>query len=130
MNWKLPLKIAAPAALLTLPACASVAEADVDGSDVKLGQTAMVNGPRVKPVSVLEDSRCPMNARCIWAGRVRLQMVWLRPKGNETFEVTLGEPVQLADGKFTLTSVRPETRTDRKIELRDYRFSFDFQGGL
>ena len=130
MNWKLALKTTSPIALLVLSGCATVAQAEADGSNVRLGQTAMVNGPRIKPVAILEDSRCPMNARCIWAGRVRLKMIWLRPKGNQMFEVTLGEPVQLADGQFSLTAVHPEKRTDRPIGNRDYRFSFDFQGGL
>lgn len=102
-----------------------------DGSDVALGQRAMVDGPVVQPVKVLEDSRCPMNARCIWAGRVRLQMVWHRGNGEkQPFEVTLGEPVQLADGQFTLESVRPEKMTNVTLKPEDYRFSFRFAGGL
>src|SRR3546814_10221521 len=55
----------------------------------------------VQPVEVVEDSRCPMNARCVWAGRVRVKMLWLRGNGEkQSFEVTLGEETQLADGKF------------------------------
>ena len=100
------------------------------GDNVALGQEAYADGPHVKPVKILEDSRCPMNARCIWAGRVRLEMQWVRPGGNQTFELTLGEPHQLADGAITLTSVRPEKRTDVEIKPSDYRFSFEFQGGI
>ena len=120
-------------ASLALSACAATGQKTplADGSDVALGQRAMVDGPVVQPVKVLEDSRCPMNARCIWAGRVRLQMVWMRGNGEkQPFEVTLGEPVQLADGQFTLESVRPEKRTDLTIRPEDYHFSFRFAGGL
>src|SRR3546814_2440709 len=49
-----------------------------DGSDVALCQKAYVDGPLVQPVAVVEDSRCPMNVRCVWAGRVRVKMLWLR----------------------------------------------------
>ena len=35
-----------------------------------LNQTADLGGGlRVRPLEVLEDSRCPQNARCVWAGR-------------------------------------------------------------
>lgn len=123
--------IALPAAL-ALSACATTRGAPLpDGSDVALGQKAYVDGPLVQPVEVLEDSRCPMNARCVWAGRVRVKMVWIRGNGEkQPFEATLGEPVQLADGQFTLESVRPEKMTNVTIKPSDYRFSFRFAGGL
>lgn len=120
-------------AIVALSACVTTAQQTAlpDGSDVALGQRAMVDGPIVEPVKILEDSRCPTNARCVWAGRVKLQMVWIRGNGErQPFEVTLGEPVQLADGQFTLESVRPEKRTDMTIKPEDYRFSFRFAGGI
>lgn len=122
-------------AVLTVSACAASSQEGiaippvVDGSDVRLGQAAYVDGPIVKPMEILEDSRCPMNARCIWAGRVRVKMLWLRGKNAEEFELTLGQPHQLADGEITLTSVRPEKRTDVTLKSEDYRFSFSFAGG-
>ena len=123
--------IALPAAI-ALSACATTAAAPLpDGSDVALGERAYVDGPIVQPVEVVEDSRCPMNARCVWAGRVRVKMLWLRGNGEkQPFEVTLGEETQLADGKFTLESVRPEKMTNVTIKPSDYRFSFRFAGGL
>lgn len=126
------LAILALPAALALSACATTRGAPLpDGSDVALGQKAYVDGPLVQPVEVLEDSRCPMNARCVWAGRVRVKMVWIRGNGEkQPFEAALGEPVQLADGQFTLESVRPEKMTNVTIKPSDYRFSFRFAGGL
>ena len=126
------LAILALPAALALSACATTRGAPLpDGSDVALGQKAYVDGPLVQPVEVLEDSRCPMNARCVWAGRVRVKMVWIRGNGEkQPFEATLGEPVQLADGQFTLESARPEKTTNVTIKPSDYRFSFRFAGGL
>lgn len=123
--------LALPATLL-LSACATTADAPLpDGSNVALGQKAYVDGPLVQPVAIVEDSRCPMNARCVWAGRVRVKMVWIRGNGErQPFEATLGEETQLADGKFTLESVRPEKRTDVTLKPGDYRFSFRFAGGF
>ncbi len=119
-----------PVMVIALSACVTATQADADSSSVRLGQTAYINGPRVRPVAVLEDSRCPMNARCIWAGRVRLKMLWVKPTGDQEFELTLGEQKPLADGAITLTSVRPEKTIEGKATSADYRFSFDFQGGI
>jgi len=117
---------------LLLAACATTAGAPLpDGRHVALGQRAFVDGPIVEPVAVIEDSRCPLNARCIWAGRVRVKMLWHRGNGEkQAFEAVLGKPVQLADGQFALTSVRPEKRSDAAIRSEDYRFAFTFAGGL
>lgn len=126
------MAIVALPAILALSACATTRSAPLpDGSNVALGQKAYVDGPLVQPVEVIEDSRCPMNARCVWAGRVRVKMVWIRGNGEkQPFEATLGEPVQLADGQFTLESVRPEKMTNVTTKPSDYRFSFRFAGGL
>lgn len=127
-------RLAAPAffAATALSACAATSQTAPlqDGSNVALGQKAYVDGPIVQPVEILEDSRCPMNARCVWAGRVRLKMLWIRGNGErQPFEVTLGESTPLADGSITLESVRPEKRTDVTIKPGDYRFSLRFAGG-
>lgn len=128
-------RIAAPilAAALTLSACAAVRERTPlpDASNVAIGERAYADGPVVEPVAVLEDSRCPMNARCVWAGRVRVQMIWWRGNGDkQSFEVTLGEATALADGSITLEAVRPDRMTNVELKPEDYRFSFHFAGGL
>ena len=96
----------------------------------RLGQTVYVDGPRVTPLRVIEDSRCPMNARCVWAGRVVLRVKVQGGAWQREVDLTLGEPAQVADGGLTLVSVTPDRRTDRAIKPRDYRFAFTFQGGL
>jgi hypothetical protein len=114
-----------------LSACVSTPPPSRDGQDVALGQTAYVDGPLVRPVSVLEDSRCPSDVQCVWAGRVRVQMQWLRPNGDQQeFDLNLSEPHSLADGQITLTAVRPVKQSKTAIAASDYRFTFRFEGGL
>jgi hypothetical protein len=113
-------------------ACVTIPSIKPDGVDVVLGQTAYVDGPKIRPIKVIEDSRCPMNARCIWAGRVRILAVWAKPSGDEEIELTLGEPLPLADGSLTLIDVKPSRMAGegKAIKPGDYRFSFQFVGGL
>lgn len=127
-----PLAAILSVAALSLSACATTAQKAplADGRDVGLGQRAFVDGPIVQPVEVIEDSRCPANARCIWAGRVRVKMIWWRGNGEkQPFEVTLGESTPLADGAIRLEAVRPEKTAGSTISPRDYRFSLRFDGG-
>ena len=125
MNWKKYL----PVTTLLLTACMTTPEPRTDGSDVALSQEAYVDGPIVKPVAVLEDSRCPADAQCVWAGRVRLKMLWMHPRRNREFELSTDQSASIADGAITLLSVRPEKRTDRPTKPEDYRFSLRFDGG-
>ena len=122
-------------ALLSLSACVTNAGTDTplaDGNNVPLGRSAYIDGPIIRPVKVIEDSRCPMNARCIWAGTVKIEAIWVRPNGDRTIELELGKPVPLADGGIELTDVSPSRMAGEGRELKpaDYRFSFRFMGGI
>lgn len=118
------------AATALLTACATAPATRPHEGPVALGQTAYAGGPTARPVKVIEDSRCPANARCIWAGRVVVRTIVTTGRGSNPIDLILGEPVQVADGKLALVSVTPERYTDKPLAQRDYRFTFDFQGGL
>lgn len=121
--------ILAVIASIAVSGCAATAASPREGP-ARLGQTVYVDGPRVTPLRVIEDSRCPMNARCIWAGRVVLRVKAQGGAWSREIDLTLGEPLQVADGALTLIGVTPSRHTDRQIASRDYRFTFTFQGGL
>src|SRR5262245_3093654 len=61
----------------------------------KIGETADLGGGLVvRPLAIIEDSRCPSNVQCIWAGRLRVRA---NVSGDDV-ELTLGEPAQTAHG--------------------------------
>lgn len=97
-----------------------------------LGETVAVDGPKVTPLAVLEDSRCPMNARCVWAGQVRLKVRVHLGAGDRDLELTSGKPLPVADGTLELVEVRPDrvAGEGQSLDPRDYRFGFKFMGGL
>lgn len=91
---------------------------------VELGQTADLGGGlRVRPLEVLEDSRCPQNARCVWAGRLQLRVA---VEGAGEFEISAGEAtIETAKGAFEIVAVSPGPWTDWPQEQRPpYRFGF------
>lgn len=121
-----PISLLLNFALLT--SCAS--NRAIEGP-VRLGQTAFVSGPRVRPDRIIEDSRCPRDVQCIWTGRLIVATTVIGGGWSKQVELTLGMPIDIADGKLTLVSVLPASQTDQQRSMPlAYRFTFDFQGGL
>ena len=125
---KQTFSLALTAALLT--GCVTTRTNDDGSIDGKLGQTVNVGGPKVTPLQVLEDSRCPMEAKCIWAGRVRLSVRVATGAGSSIQELSSDKPLQVADGQLVLQGVMPPRSTQRTLAPSDYRFTLKFSGGL
>lgn len=131
-----PAPVYAPAAPYTpppqMPPPRSRPEPAASLTYAALGQTVTVNGPRLTPLEVLEDSRCPMNARCVWAGQLRLR-VRIESGTGGTVELTSGKPITVADGTLELVEVRPDKvaggNNHGSVKAADYRFGFRFMGG-
>ena len=114
---------------LSLAACASVPPANA-GPTAGIGNVAATNGLRVRPIAVVEDSRCPINAICVWAGRLVVRSEVSGGNWHRTHDQELGKPQQIADGSLTLISAEPSKLAGIATDPRAYRFTFDFQGGL
>lgn len=119
--------VVCPALLLLLAGCASVRPTD---GRVRLGQIAAVGGPRVRADRVIEDSRCPVDTQCVWAGRLVVRATVLGGGWSRQIDLTLGTPVNVADGQLTLVAATPEPRSGQSSKALPYRFTFQFQGGL
>lgn len=118
------------ASLLTA-GCAVVPKVNTDGAtEVKIGQQADLGGPKVTVLRVLEDSRCPVDVNCVWAGRVKLSVRIELGSSTSIKELASNEPLQVADGMLELTGTKPAKSTQREIAPGDYRFALKFSGGL
>lgn len=111
-----------------LAGCATVPSA-VSGPSAGLGQTATVQGLRVRPVRVLEDSRCPINARCIWAGRIILRTEVAGAGQKATYDLVLGEPIDHAGGRLALVAAEPGRMAGEETDPARYRFTFEYTPG-
>ena len=128
------LKSLAPiafAAALTA-GCVTTPHYNPDGSfEARMGQRVNLNGTRITVIKVLEDSRCPMEARCVWAGRVRLNLlIELGGKTSER-ELTSDEPLMITgDAMLELVGTMPPKSTQRTLAPSDYRFTLRFSRKL
>ena len=120
------------AAPLALVACATTpAEPEEGIARAAIGERVYVDGPYVTPLAVTEDSRCPMNARCVWAGRTKLSVRIELGARSETREIATDAPIQVADGELALVEVQPDRMAgDQPPSPKPYRFGFTFAGGL
>ena len=78
----------------------------------------------IKPLEVLEDSRCPADVMCIQAGTVRLRVLLEKGGETETTIVTLSSPVVFAGKIITLVGVVPTHLSTKTITAKEYRFEF------
>ena len=91
---------------------------------VGIGETADLGGGlRVRPLEVVEDSRCPQDARCVWAGRLRVRVA-VENVGD--IEVTDDSAVVMTPaGGFALVAVLPGPWTNwPQVQRPQYRFGF------
>ncbi len=118
-------------AVFPLAACTTIPDAPIvsngpavpAGTSVGIGKPVWTGRIVATPMEVHEDSRCPANAQCVWAGQV---VVLTRIDGagwRESVYLKPGEPHATHGSSLTLASVSPERMTDEVIRSADYRFT-------
>ena len=113
------MRFALLAPLVALTACATV---QGRAGPVALDQAQRVGRLLVTPIKLEEDSRCPMNARCVWAGRVVVRGAIDDGRTRLERTLTLGEP---AEPGVVLDGVTPDRVGGAPPLLSgDYRFHF------
>ena len=113
---------------LALAACVTPGAAHspaLEGSAVPLGKAVEVGALVATPEKVTEDSRCPINARCIWAGRLIVETAIEAKDWSETAQLTLGEPYATHGTTITLSSGEPGQIAGKPTDPKDYRFTFE-----
>lgn len=72
----------------------------------RLGQSVRIGNVTVRPVAVTEDSRCPHDVECVWAGRLKLRAAISGVPGEA--ELILREAYALpGGGTLTLVAAAP-----------------------
>jgi hypothetical protein len=113
-----------------LAACSSVDTAVVANPGVEfnlaLGKTAALSGSdyRITFTRVTEDSRCPVDVQCVWAGDGKIELtVSRRGSAGETRVVSLTPPnseVTVGGLKIRFVSLAPTPRQSEPSASRAY----------
>jgi len=111
----------------TLPTAPTTPVSPSKSSLLKLGELGVFQNVSIRPISVEEDSRCPIGVLCIQAGTVRLKIQVITSTSTYTNVVSLGQEIITASVKIKLTEVTPIKRAQINIKDTDYRFKFSVQ---
>lgn len=113
---------------LALSACATPQQANGCSDCIAIGEKQEAAPDLVvRPLAVIEDSRCPIDVQCVWQGRVVVEAELELP--GEVTRVTLesDKPFHINAGLLSITEIAPHQTTERSpIEPANYRFAFRF----
>src|SRR3990167_669712 len=93
--------------------------------ETRIDQGASALGVKVVPLEVLQDSRCPEDAQCIWAGTVQVRALLSSGLGEVEQIFELRTPITTEAEVVTLVEVFPAQYAGRAILPSDYRFMFE-----
>jgi len=127
-------RLAAILTCLALAGCAGAAsqtQAAEPAIEVTLapGETAPVKsaGMKVRFVAVTEDSRCPRDTTCIWAGEVKVQIEIVRLTRVNSVEIPAGGNTVAGDYRVSVVRVEPQPTSTAPIAPQDYRATFKIE---
>ena len=95
---------------------------------LKVGRQVTVKGTklRIRFVTVENDSRCPSDVTCVWAGNAAVRLQLGTGKGSKTVTLNTSKSPSFVGEteyhgyKVKLVELNPYPRSDRKIAPRDY----------
>lgn len=115
-------------AMLALAACATLPASGgpirTDGM-ARLNESTRVGALVVTPRAVVEDSRCPINARCVWAGRAIVRTQIDGASRREITHMELGRPYITHGVGLQLTSVEPGKLAGSETDPAQYIFAYE-----
>ncbi len=98
---------------------------------VKAGKqaTARKSKLKIRFISVVEDSRCPTGAQCVWAGNAKIKIEVSVPKGEtKTFDInteTGPKGDQIGGYAVTLDSLTPYPNANKPTDIKKYTAKFN-----
>lgn len=91
-------------------------------------QTATLfgNSFSITPLEIIEDSRCPSDVACVWAGTLKLKVRIVSGMGKSEQIIELDHSVTTEVEKITFTEAVPVPNSMmlKPLRLDDYRFTF------
>ena len=117
--------------IVTLAACRSAGEPTAHAAslnqEVELAPKEQATyGPQglsVEFVRVLEDSRCPKDTTCVWAGEVKVEVATRvgSAAAVQQHEIKAGESATVGAYQVMVVNVQPDKLSTREIPQEEYR---------
>lgn len=86
---------------------------------------AVTAGPiTITPMTLIEDSRCPVSVQCIQAGTVRIKAMVKSASGTSEMTLALGTPSTTEAETITLIGVYPGKSAGKTVPNSAYQFTF------
>ena len=89
-----------------------------------IGQKMTGLNVTLTPLEVVDDSRCPVDAQCIWAGTVKVNTRVVSGLGTSEMVFELNQPITTEAEVITLTEVTPIRTAGEAIPTSLYRFAY------
>lgn len=115
------------AAVLMISGCASLGgPSDRLRSDgiARIGETTRSGPLLLTPEKLVEDSRCPADVQCVWAGRLVVLTRIDGPGWRLTIPLALGEDQPAGGYIVRLIRAEPQARAGEKPAPADYSFTY------
>jgi hypothetical protein len=90
-----------------------------------VGKTGKVGNLSITLNEITQDSRCPVNVQCIWAGEVKVSVIFSYGSQIEAKNISSNDPSYLFAGYLiSIASVSPVKKSGEEISAREYRITF------
>lgn len=90
-------------------------------------KTAKKSHLKIKFVSVIEDSRCPVGVNCIWAGnaKVKVKIIGIRSSKEFEFNTNMGPKGDTFDGwSIVIDELTPAPVANKPLDPKSYKAKF------
>ena len=95
---------------------------------IKVGQQLKLEGADVKVefIGVPQDSRCPTNVNCVWAGNAEVSLEWTLDKCTTAITLNThatsgaGDESKIGGFRVKLIKLDPSPHSEKKISPSDY----------
>jgi hypothetical protein len=86
-------------------------------------------GLEVRFLGIVEDSRCPHDVTCVWAGEVRVHLA-VSDREKTELELLEGQGTTFGAHRYTVLEVRPQAQSEHRIAPEAYRITLRVEPSL
>lgn len=100
-------------------------ESDPVVGNVSVGKTIYINGVKITLNKIIQDSRCPIDVVCVWAGNVTANVTLQSNTDKETIDIYSDKGAVAFDSyQISLEKISPSSKADTEIKPENYILTF------